>query len=56
MTIDFFVPFPQLPNGTYREMGIWCGNFLFARIIMSPVIRKTGNQNYLVKYIFSITQ
>ena len=56
ISIDFFLPSGAVPNNTYREMGVWCGAFLFARIVLSPVLSKGSNQDFLVKYQFSISQ
>lgn len=54
-TIEFFVPNADLPNGTYNELGIFCGNQLFARSLISPSFTKATNEDTGIEYILTLS-
>lgn len=52
---SFFVPDIDLPNGTYREFGLWAGTRLFARSLILPVYTKSTGQDAIITYEITIT-
>lgn len=54
-TMEFFIPNAILPNGTYTELGIFCGNQLFARSLISPSFTKATNEDVGVEYIINLS-
>lgn len=54
LTFSFFVPDIDLPNGTYREFGLFCGARLFARSLILPVYTKGTGQDAIITYEITI--
>lgn len=54
LTFSFFVPSIDLPNGTYREFGLWSGTRLFARSLILPVYTKGTGQDAIITYEITI--
>lgn len=52
-TFQFFIPDAELPDGTYREFGIFCGERLFARSIFNPAYSKSSGEDTLVEYVIT---
>lgn len=48
--LTFYMTDGQLPNGTYREFGIYANSRLFARSLFSPALTKGSNENITVEY------
>lgn len=59
VSISFFVADLELPNGTYKELGIFCGSSgdrrLFARSIISPDYTKGSSEDTTIEYILEFT-
>lgn len=55
LTVDVFVAAGTLPNGTYREFGLFCGARLFARILFSAAYTKATGEDTLFSYTLNIT-
>lgn len=51
---SFFIPDIDLPNGTYREFGLWAGTRLFARSLILPVYTKATGQDTIITYEITI--
>lgn len=47
---DFFITDAQLPDGTYREFGIFCGPNIFARSLIDPEFTKVSNEDVTITY------
>lgn len=54
-TMEFFIANADLPNGTYTELGIFCGNQLFARSLISPSFTKATNEDVGIEYILTLS-
>jgi hypothetical protein len=54
LTVDVFVASGELPNGTYREFGLFCNGRLFARIVISPDYTKGTNEDTLFTYTLTL--
>lgn len=58
-SLTFFVADLELPNGTYKELGIFCGNVgdrrLFARSVISPDYTKGSAEDTTIEYIIEFT-
>lgn len=54
-TLEFFLSDLNLPNGTYTEFGIFMGNRLWARALISPSYTKSSNEDTSIEYITVIT-
>lgn len=52
---EFFIPSAMLPNGTYSEIGIFTGDNIFARSIVSPAFTKSSNEDTSIEYIISFS-
>jgi len=52
--ITFFIPDVDLPNGTYNEFGLFCGNQLFARSLILPSYTKASAEDTTVEYSLEI--
>jgi len=48
--LEFFISDAECPNGTYYEFGIFCGNRLFARSLISPALTKSTGQDITAEY------
>ncbi len=48
LSFSFFIPNIDLPNGTYREFGLWSGTRLFARSLILPVYTKATGQDAII--------
>lgn len=55
VTVDVFVADANLPNGTYREFGLFCGGRLFARVVLSPAYTKASGEDTLFTYELTLT-
>lgn len=55
VTIEFYVSSAELANGTYNELGIFCGNQLFARSIISPAYTKATNEDTGIEYVLTLS-
>lgn len=55
LTIEFYIVDGDLANGTYNEFGIFCGDQLFARSIISPAFTKASNEDTNVEYELTFT-
>lgn len=53
--VDIFVADGALTNGTYKELGIFCGTHLFARIVISPNYTKATGEDTLFTYTLTIS-
>lgn len=54
VTISFFLTNAELANGTYTEFGIFAGDQLFARSIISPSYVKGSNEDTTVEYEITV--
>jgi hypothetical protein len=54
-TLEFFIPHSDLPNGDYTEFGLFCGNQLFARSLISPAFTKSTSEDVGIEYIITLT-
>lgn len=54
-TLEFFISDAQLPDGTYEEFGVFCGDQLFARSLIDPSYTKATNEDTAAEYIFTFT-
>lgn len=50
LILEFFMTNDELANGTYTEFGLFCGNQLFARSIISPSHTKADFEDTLIEY------
>lgn len=55
LTVDVFVPDANLPDDTYQELGLFCGNQLFARVVISPAYTKVAGEDTLFTYELALT-
>lgn len=55
LSLEFFIPDGQLPEGVYKEFGLKCGTQLFARALISPVWTKSIGEDTTCEYIITIT-
>lgn len=53
--VDVFVASGTLPNGTYKEFGLFCTGRLFARILISPNYTKSSGEDTLFSYTLNLT-
>lgn len=53
LTISFFIPSVDLPNGTYKEFLLRCGTKAFAMSLVSPNYVKGTNENTTVEYLIT---
>ncbi len=54
ISLSFFFTDADLPDGTYKELGLFCGNRLFARSVISPSYNKSINQDTRIDYEIEI--
>ena len=52
-TLEFFIADSQLPDGEYEEFGIFAGNRLFARSLISPSYSKASNEDTACEYVIT---
>ncbi len=52
--IEFFVADADLPDDSYEEFGIYCGNQLFARSIISPAYTKASGEDTQIEYTLTL--
>lgn len=55
LQVDVFVADGALPNGTYKEFGLFCTGRLFARILISPNYTKATGEDTLFSYTLNLT-
>lgn len=55
LTILFFIPDGDLPNGTYNEFGLFCETQIFSRSIISPAYVKGSTEDTVVEYRIEIS-
>lgn len=55
VTFDFFIPDASLSNGNYSEFGLFCGDQLFARSIISPAFTKASGEDTAINYKITLT-
>lgn len=53
--LQFFISNQDLANGTYYEFGIFCGDQLFARSLISPSFTKATNEDVGIDYTITFT-
>lgn len=53
-TILFFISSDELPDGDYKEFGLFCDSQLFARSIISPTYSKAASEDTVVEYVITI--
>ena len=53
--LSIFMATGVLANGTYTELGLFAGNQLFARSIISPSYVKGTNQDTTIEYQITVT-
>jgi len=54
-SLSIFMATGVLANGTYTELGLFAGNQLFARSIISPSYVKGTNQDTTIEYQITVT-
>jgi hypothetical protein len=52
--ITFFISDADLPNGTYKEFGIFCTDQLFARSLITPNYTKATGEDSQIEYTISL--
>jgi len=50
ITLEFFIADAELAEDDYEEFGIFCGNQLFARSVISPTHTKSVGEDTSVEY------
>lgn len=55
VSFEFFLPDIDLPNGTYREFGLFCGTRLFARSLITPSFTKASGEDVIITYEITVT-
>ena len=55
LTVDVFVPDASLPNGTYKEFGLFATSRLLSRILISPNYTKATGEDTLFTYSLTLT-
>lgn len=53
LTVSFFIPSVDLPNGTYKEFLLRCGTKAFAMSLITPNYTKGTNENTTVEYLIT---
>jgi len=53
--IAFFIADAEMLNQDYKEFGIFCGDRLFARSIITPTFTKSTSQDVRVEYTITLT-
>lgn len=53
--LEFFISDLELTNGTYTEFGIFAGDQLFARALISPTYTKSSNEDTTIDYTLTFT-
>lgn len=53
--LQFFIADAELPNGTYSEFGLKCGEQLFARSLIQPTYTKSSAEDTTVEYELTVT-
>lgn len=48
--LQFFMTDTELANGDYKEFGMFCGDQLFCRAIITPTYTKTAGQDTTISY------
>ena len=55
LTLGFFISDAQLPEGEYKEFGLFCGEQLFARSLISPTYTKSIGEDTTCEYVIEVT-
>jgi len=55
LLISFFIADAELTEQDYKEFGIFCGNRLFARSLISPVYSKSVGEDTRIDYEITVT-
>lgn len=53
VTFEFFISDAEMPEQTYKEFGIFCGDQLFARALISPTFTKHTGEDVTAEYIIT---
>lgn len=48
--VEFFASHAELPDNTYTEVGLFCGDRMFARALLSPSFTKVGRDDITIDY------
>jgi hypothetical protein len=54
LLLEYFITNNELANGNYSELGLFCGNQLFAHSIIDPAYTKGSFQDTLIQYTIGI--
>jgi len=55
ITLEFFIADSGLEEGEYKEFGIFCGNQLFARSLISPTYTKSIGEDTQCEYEITLS-
>lgn len=50
--VGFFIPSSELPNDTYTEFAVFCGDQIFAKSLIDPEFTKSTNEDVGIEYTF----
>lgn len=53
IVLEFFIVDAELPNGTYRELGLRAGSTLFTRALFSTPYTKVAGRDTIIRYTLS---
>jgi hypothetical protein len=53
--VDVFVADANLPDDTYEEFGLFCGDQMFARVVISPAYTKAAGEDTLFSYELTLS-
>jgi hypothetical protein len=55
LMLEFFITDGELENGSYTELGLFCGGQMFAHSIINPAYEKGSLQDTLIQYTIGIS-
>ncbi len=55
ISLEYFISDSELADDTYNEFGLYCGNKLFARSIISPAFIKSSGQDFSLEYTIKLS-
>lgn len=55
VTFNFFIANADMPNDTYKELGLFCGGQMFSRSLITPTYTKSAGEDTTVEYEIEIT-